>query len=66
MKFFEKAVTKHKASRSIAKYLRRRILARSVWKIFKNRKIIRTRGETGRNEPQWADLPVGWRETAGL
>ena len=28
--FFEKAVTRHKASSSIAKYLRRGVLARSV------------------------------------
>ena len=65
-KFFEKAVTKYKASRSIAKYLRRGVLARSVCKMFKNREIIRTHRETGRNEPKWGDFPVRWRETAGL
>ena len=32
----------------------------------KNWDIIRTHGETGRNEPKWGDLPVGRRETAGL
>ena len=57
---------KHKTSRSIAKYLRRGVLARSVLKIFINRKINRTHGETGRIEPKWGDLPVGWRETTGL
>ena len=66
MKFFEKAVTKHKASRSIAKYLRQGVLPRSVRKIFKNKKINRNQGETGRNEPKLGDLPVGLRETASL
>ena len=35
-------------------------------KNFKNRETIRTHEETGRNEPKWGDLPVGWRETPGL
>ena len=36
--------------------------------MFKNMEILRTHGETGRNEPNepWGDLPVGWRETEGL
>ena len=34
--------------------------------MFKNREIIRTHRETGRNEPKWGDFPVRWRETAGL
>ena len=37
-----------------------------VRNFFKNTDIIRTRGETGSIEPKWRDLPVGWRETAGL
>ena len=57
MNFLNKQSKKHKASRSIAKYLRQRVLVGSVWKIFKNRKIIRTHGETGTNEPQWIDTP---------
>ena len=65
-KFFEYTFTKHKARVSITKYLRRRVLTRSVWKIFKNREIIRNHREVGRNEPKWGDLLVGWRETAGL
>ena len=35
-------------------------------KISKNREIIRTHRETGRNELKWGDLPVAWRETASL
>ena len=65
-KFFEYTVTKHKGRASNAKYLRRRALARSVWKIFKNREIIRIHREAGRNETEWGDLLVEWRETAGL
>ena len=49
---FERAATKRKASRSIGKYLRRGVLARNVWKIFKNWEIICTHEETGRNEPK--------------
>ena len=65
-KFFELTVTKHKARGSSAKYLRREVLAGSVWKIFRNRDIIRIHGEAGRNEPKWGDLPVAWRETVDL
>ena len=59
-------VTKYKLNRSIAKYLRWGVLAGSIWKNFKNREVIHTHGETGRNEPKRGDLPVGWRETVGL
>ena len=31
-------------------------------KNFQNKEIIYTHGETGRNEPKWGDLPVGWRD----
>ena len=41
-----------------AKYLRQGVLARCVRKIFKNSEIIRTHGETGRNEPTWGNLHV--------
>ena len=51
---------------SIANYLRQGVLAGSVWKSFKNREIIRANRETGRIQPKWGDLLVGWRETAGL
>ena len=65
MNFLNKQSKKHKASRSIAKYLRSGVLVGSLRKIFKNRVIISTQGATGRNEPNWRDLPVGWRETVG-
>ena len=58
-------INSHK-TQSIAKYLTRGNFAGSVRKILKNREIIRTHGKTGRNEPKWRDLPVGWREIAGL
>ena len=51
---------------SIANYLRQGGLVGSVWKLFKNREIIRANGKTGRIRPKWGDLLVGWRETAGL
>ena len=35
-------------------------------KKFKNREIICSHGETGRNKPKWGGLPVGWRETVCL
>ena len=58
-------INSHK-TQSIAKYLGQGNFAGSARKILKNREIIRTDGETGRNEPKWGDLPVGWREIAGL
>ena len=51
---------------SIANYLRQGVLAGSVWKLFKNRKIIHAERETGRIQPKWGDILVEWRERAGL
>ena len=44
---------------SIENYLRQRVLAGSIWKIFKNRQIIDANEETGRIQSKWGDLFVG-------
>ena len=42
------------------------VFAGCVWKLFKNREIIRANGETGRTQPKWEDPLVGWGDTTGL
>ena len=51
---------------SITNYLRQGVFAGCVWKLFKNREIIRANGETGRTQPKWEDPLVGWGDTTGL
>ena len=59
-------VAKHKASRSIVKYLKWEVLLGSNWKFAESREIICPGGETAGTEPKRPNLPVEWEEFADL
>ena len=62
----QKLILKENSHKTKSKWSIANYLVESVWKLLKNREIIRANGEMERIELKWGDLLVGWREMAGL